>query len=226
MEGLRKSNGNVSSDTIKQLVEERILSGHYTPGYKLNERDLAFEFGVSRTPIRDIIARLSAEGLVEHKPRQGAYVKKNSIKDVLNWLEILAVLESSCARMAARFGNCDDAISLMSLADHTVFVSNAQDQSSYTKSNSDFHEKLYEMSNNDALIDLVQDIRRKIEPYREHIHRIAGMTSVSAGEHLSIATAISERDESKAADLMFQHLDMQRKEFMPFVSTLSKTLGS
>lgn len=226
MKDLKKSTENIKSDEIKQLVEERILNGYYAPGYRLNERTLAAEFGVSRTPIRDVIARLSTEGLVEQKIRHGAYVKKNSINDVIEWLGILAVLESSCARMAARYGSHDDAHYLISLAEETITASNADEHDSYTQSNAIFHEKLYEMSCNQSLIELVKDIRRKISPYRKHIHRVAGMTTVSAKEHLQIAQAILERNESKASDLMFNHLDMQRKEFFPFISKLTKTLES
>lgn len=226
MKDLKKSPEKIKSDEIKQLVEERILNGHYAPGYKLNERALAAEFGVSRTPIRDVIARLSSEGLVEQKIRHGAYVKKNSINDVIEWLNILAVLESSCARMAARYGSHDDAHYLIHLAEETITASNTDEHDSYTQSNATFHEKLYKMSSNESLIELVKDIRRKISPYRKHIHRVAGMTTVSAKEHLSIAQAILDRDESKASDLMFNHLDMQRKEFFPFISKLTKTLES
>lgn len=209
---------------IKHTLEERILSGHYSPGYKLNERDLAAEFGVSRTPIRDILTRLSFNGLVIQKTRQGTYVKKNSIGEIIEWLQMLAVLESACARLAARAGSIEDSEQLTFWANKTIIKSLESDQNQYTIANKKFHEIIYLMSNNQPLINSIKDIRRKTSSYRKHIHRTAGVTSMSAQEHLDIAQAISARDEGRASDLMFKHLDMQRKEFTPFIAKLTSTI--
>ncbi len=210
-------------DEIKLEIEQRILDGHFLPGEKLNERDLAAEFGVSRTPIRDVLRCLEAEGLVEHFARRGVYIRRSSLTYVLSLLELLAVLESSCARLAARSGHADDKELLTIKAKLTVDAAEAGAKE-YTSSNKDFHETIYRMATNDELVNMVYRVRRKVSPYRKHIHRVAGMTAMSAREHLAIAKAIAERDDSLASELMFHHLDMQRPEFMPFVSILSKTL--
>lgn len=212
-------------DKIKLEIEQRILEGLFLPGEKLNERDLAAEFGVSRTPIRDVLTCLEAEGLVEHFARKGVYVRRTSLAYVLSLLELLAVLESSCARLAARSGHADDKKLLASKAKLTVDAAEAGTKE-YTFSNKDFHETIYRMTTNDELVNMVYRVRRKVSPFRKHIHRVAGMTGISASEHVEIARAIAERDERLASDLMFHHLDMQRREFMPFVSILSRTLDS
>jgi len=210
-------------DEIKLEIEQRILEGILLPGEKLNERELAAEFGVSRTPIRDVLTRLESEGLVEHFARRGVYVRRSSLSYVLSLLELLAVLESSCARLAARSGHADDKVLLSAKAKVTVDAAQTGTKE-YTTANKQFHEIIYRMAANEELVGLVHGVRRKVSPYRKHIHRVAGMTSVSATEHVEIARAIVERDEKLASDLMFHHLDMQRPEFMPFVSILSKTL--
>ena len=76
-------------DEIKLQIEQRILEGLLLPGEKLNERELAAEFGVSRTPIRNVLTRLEAEGLVEHFARRGVYVRRSSLSYVLSLLELL-----------------------------------------------------------------------------------------------------------------------------------------
>lgn len=210
-------------EDIKTAIEEKILGGSFCSGEKLNERELASEFGVSRTPIRDVLARLETEGLVEHIPRKGVYVRRSSLSYVLSLLELLAVLESSCARLAARSGNVEDKNALVAKANETVSASK-EGAGRYTVLNRDFHNKIYEMSANSELVSMVSGVRRKVSPYRKHIHRVAGMTMVSAEEHVKIANAIMLRDEQKASDLMFHHLDMRRKEFIPFVASLSKNL--
>ncbi len=168
---------------------------------------------------------LEAEGLVEHFARRGVYVRKTSLAYVLSLLELLAVLESSCARLAARSGHADDKKLLASKAQLTVDAAEVGTKE-YTSSNKEFHETIYRMATNEELVNMVHRVRRKVSPYRKHIHRVAGMTGVSAIEHVEIARAIADRDEKLASDLMFHHLDMQRREFIPFVSILSKTLDT
>ncbi|MGP9575906.1 GntR family transcriptional regulator [Halomonas sp. AOP42-C1-46] len=218
------NDNKIDGNRIKAILEERILDRYYVPGVKLNERDLAAEFEVSRTPIRDALVRLQSEGLVEHIPRRGVFVKRSSLRDVLNLLELLALVESSCARLAARVGNFEDKKYLVSKAEEIVEAADAELISEYTKSNQEFHEIIYSMAYNHELIMIVKDVRKKVAPYRKHIHRVAGMTKVSAVEHIDIARAIMNQEEEKAANLMFNHLDMQRKEFAPFVSILGKSL--
>lgn len=210
-------------DQIKKTIEERLLDRFYIAGERLNERDLAAEFGVSRTPIRDVLARLQSEGLVEHRERRGVFVKEVSLTYVLSLLEFLAVLESSCARLAARSGSVEDKKELLALAKQTT-VASAEGVPEYSLSNKLFHELMYQMTSNDELVSAVFNVRRKVAPYRRHIHRVAGMTAESAQEHIAIAEAIMQRDEKLAADLMFHHLDMTRSEFMPFITSLGKVL--
>lgn len=223
-DGYEMNGLKMDSNKIKAILEERILDRYYAPGAKLNERNLAAEFDVSRTPVRDVLGRLQAEGLVEHIPRKGVFVKHSSLKDVLNLLEILALIESSCARLAARVGGLEDKKKLVSKAEEIVEASREDLISAYTRSNQEFHEIIYSMAYNQELITMVKDVRKKVAPFRKHIHRVAGMTKVSAVEHIDIAQAIMNREEDKAANLMFEHLDMQRKEFAPFVSILGRTL--
>lgn len=158
------NDNKIDGNRIKAILEERILDRYYVPGVKLNERDLAAEFEVSRTPIRDALVRLQSEGLVEHIPRRGVFVKRSSLRDVLNLLELLALVESSCARLAARVGNFEDKKYLVSKAEEIVEAADAELISEYTKSNQEFHEIIYSMAYNHELIMIVKDVRKKLLP--------------------------------------------------------------
>jgi len=211
-------------DEIQKTLEERLLDRFYVSGDRLNERTLAAEFGVSRTPIREILARLQSDGLVEYRERRGVFVKQVSLSYVQSLLELLAALESSCARLAARSGSVEDKQKLLVLAKLTIDGA-ATGVESYSESNKQFHELIYQMTGNDELVSTVYNARRKVAPYRRQIHRIAGMTAESAQEHVVIAEAIMQRNEKLAADLMFHHLDMSRSEFSPFLASLGKVFS-
>lgn len=93
---------NVNSDLAYAYLRKRILSGEYAPGHALMTNLLAPEIGVSRTPIRDALRQLEAEGLVTIQPRLGASVKKMDLKSFRESCEVRLALESHAAALAAR----------------------------------------------------------------------------------------------------------------------------
>lgn len=93
---------NVNSDIAYDYLRKRILSGEYTPGQALMTNVLAPEIGVSRTPIRDALRQLEADGLVSIQPRLGASVKKMDLKAFRESCELRLALESHAAGLAAR----------------------------------------------------------------------------------------------------------------------------
>ena len=87
---------------LRDRLEEEILSGHRPPGSRLDESKLAQHFGVSRTPVREALRELAAADLVVLRPRQGAVVATVTVTQLLHMFEVMAELESFCARLAAR----------------------------------------------------------------------------------------------------------------------------
>ena len=209
---------------ISREIENDILSGQFRPGERLDERSLAERFGVSRTPIREALNRLVSQELAEHRSRQGIFVSRISLSSVFELFEMLAVLESAAARLAARRILPDQADELVRVARQTVEAAERQDVVTYTEANTRFHELISAGSSNRPLEEAVRQMRRRISPYRTHIHRVAGRRELSAHEHERLARLIVEHQEEAAADLMFQHLDIHRPEFSDFVLTLSRSL--
>lgn len=209
---------------ISREIENDILSGQFRPGERLDERTLAERFGVSRTPIREALNRLVSQELAEHRSRQGIFVSRISLSSVFELFEMLAVLESAAARLAARRIQPEQADELLSVARQTVEAAERQDVATYTEANTRFHELISADSGNRPLEEAVRQMRRRISPYRTHIHRVAGRRELSAHEHERLAQLIVEHQEDAAAGLMFQHLDIHRPEFSDFVLTLSRSL--
>jgi DNA-binding GntR family transcriptional regulator len=90
------------SEQLCDQIEERIATRHYTPGTRLDEQELADEFSVSRTPIREALIQLDAMGLVEMRPRRGAIVTELNHTRMLEMFELMAEIEAMCGRLATR----------------------------------------------------------------------------------------------------------------------------
>ena len=88
-------------EDMYRIIRTRISLLDYEPGQRLSEEVLAEEFGVSRTPIRDAMVRLEAEGLITHQPRQGAVVRSLSHREIMELYEMRQVLEGTAARNAS-----------------------------------------------------------------------------------------------------------------------------
>ena len=90
------------SDIIADSIESMIFDGTFDDGERLDEVQLAGQFNVSRTPLREAFQRLAVSGLVEQIPRRGVFVRQPGPTDLLQMFELMAELEASCARLAAR----------------------------------------------------------------------------------------------------------------------------
>src|SRR5688500_17104948 len=90
------------ADTLRDQLEQDIVTGTVRPGERLDEQRLAARFGVSRTPIREALMQLATAGLVELQPRRRAFVASLSLKEVIERFEVMAALEGACGALAAR----------------------------------------------------------------------------------------------------------------------------
>src|SRR5690554_6707136 len=119
------------SEYLRETIEERIATGEYGPGMRLDESELAEEFGVSRTPIREALIQLDSEGLVEMRPRRGAVVVEVSPQRLCEMFEVMAELEAMCARLAARRLTPADREQLVAVHEESQRVLDGGDPNAY-----------------------------------------------------------------------------------------------
>src|SRR5213592_1866144 len=93
---------------LKQAIEDAVIAGDFLPGDRLDEASLAARFGVSRTPIREALLQLGAEGFIEMRPRRGAMVSVPSPQRLIEMFETMAELEAACGTLAARRLTAED----------------------------------------------------------------------------------------------------------------------
>ena len=216
------------SARISREIENDILNGVFHQQERLDERALALRFGVSRTPIREALSKVVAQGLAEHRSKKGIFVSKINFSSVLELFEMLAVLESSAARLAARRLSSNDRAEILILAGKTIDAAERKDALIYTELNDKFHGIISAGSKNRHLEESINQLRRRVAPYRTHIHRIAGRRMLSAQEHMDIAKYISDEDADGeiVAKTMYLHLDLHRPEFADFLHTLIRSIES
>jgi DNA-binding GntR family transcriptional regulator len=210
------------SEQLREAIEEQIAIGAYAPGQRLDEAQLAARFGASRTPLREALIQLAAADLVEIRPRRGAVVKALDPQRLFEMFEVMAELESMCARLAARRITPEQ---LSELRDaHECCASLSQhggDLDAYYRANQRFHFTLYAASRNRFLADEAQALHRKLEVYRRLQLRVRDRVSSSFREHAAVLEALEAADPDAAALALRAHVAIQGERFADLVASLS-----
>lgn len=209
------------SESLSELIEEQIATGARSPGSRLDEQELAAEFGVSRTPIREALIQLAAVGLVEMRPRRGAIVADLGAARLCEMFEVMAELEAMCARLAAR--RIDDAEQKQLLKAHKACEAarDAQDPDEYYRLNEVFHQSIYTASHNGFLAEQADALHRRLRPYRRLQLRVRNRMQTSYSEHQAIVDAILAGDGDLAAETLRRHVTVQGERFADLVASLA-----
>ena len=208
------------ADRIRQSLEQDIVTGQLPPAARLDEVRLAERFQVSRTPVREALMQLSASGLVEIRPRQGATVAELGLKRMVEMFEVMAELEGLCARLAARRMSQDERAELQRLHEDTRRYLSDNDPDAYYAANLDFHEAIYAGSHNGFLAEQTRGLRQRLTPYRRIQLRRAGRLADSFAEHEAVVRALLSGDAEEAELLLRKHVTVQGGVFTDFLSTL------
>lgn len=203
------------AERLRAQIEDEILSFKIKPGERLDETRLAERYGTSRTPVREALRQLSANGLVEIVPHKGAAVIKPGVRDLFELFEVLAELEGACARLAAKGCLRADMEAIRNAHEEASPYVASRDRLSYFKANIAFHEAIYRASRNSALIKMTIGIHNRIAPYRklqlEQVNRIKD--SYEEHEQLMIAIESGEAEEADKlaqAHILNKGLDIRR----------------
>ncbi|MBO0345342.1 GntR family transcriptional regulator [Roseibium sp. CAU 1637] len=211
------------ADKLRQALEDDIATGALPIGTRLDEVKLAQRFGVSRTPIREALIELATAGLVEQKPRRGAFVREIGIPRLIEMFEVMADLEATCGRLAARRISLAETQILKAshIACEDALTSGDPDR--YYQANQHFHETIYQASHNGFLAEQAIGLHSRLAPYRRLQLRARNRVAVSLHEHAEIVAAIVSGQAEAAADCLRQHVLIQGERFNDFVATLAAT---
>ncbi|GAA0941709.1 GntR family transcriptional regulator [Actinocorallia libanotica] len=199
--------GRRAADTAYETVRQMILDGSAAPGDRLGESELAETLGLSRTPVREALQRLAADGLVEVLPHRGARVVAWTDTDLTEIFELRTLLEPYAAARAARVGL--DAAALTALRDlcaATEEAADRKDMAEVARLNSRFHAALIDASGNSRLPGMLTSVMHA-PLILGTFHRYDPATMArSMGHHREVVDAITARDPEWAASVMRSHL--------------------
>lgn len=209
---------------VTKKIEDDIILGRFMPGTKLDEQELCDRYNVSRTPVREALKLLAADGLVEIRPRRGAIVP--TIKPIVlcEMFEVMAELEGMCGRLAARRIKPNEKKELIDLHKRCEKYLFDHDSEGYYEENKNFHFAIYYASHNSFLIDQATSLHKRLHPYRRLQLRVHNRMNQSYSEHEALLNAILEGDEVRAEKLLKEHVAIQGEKFTDLISSLD-TLG-
>ena len=190
---------------LRSMVFERQLM----PGQWIDELALARDWQISRTPLREALKVLAAEGLVTPVPRQGCKVTELSEDDADELFPVMALLEGRCAFEAVRKAKPADVKALRKLHDVLERHAAANNIDGYYRANHDFHTKVQALAGNRWLDRATNDLRRFVRLLRGRQLNWPGRVQASIDEHRLLMDAVEQRDAARAERLMHDHLMAQ-----------------
>ncbi|MBK6009414.1 GntR family transcriptional regulator [Ramlibacter ginsenosidimutans] len=201
---------NSLHDEVAAQLRERIFDGELTPGTFLDEVRLAEQLKISRTPLREALKVLTAEGLVRHEPRRGCFVNEVTEHDLDEIFPVLALLEGRCAFEAARKASDADIAVLDDLHQKLARYAKAKRINEYYATNFAIHEAIIALADNRWLAGVIGDLRKIVKLSRLQQLHAPGRLEQSFSEHLAVFAALKARDPEGADAAMRTHLTRQR----------------
>jgi DNA-binding GntR family transcriptional regulator len=190
-------------EEVAELLRQRIFSRALEPGSWIDELRIAEELGISRTPLREALKVLAAEGLVTMKVRRGAYVTEVSEQDLRDVYHLLALLESDAAAVVATTATDAQLTDLQAL--HQELENAVTDRDRFFTINERFHMRLLALANNRWRDQMVGDLRKVMKLNRHNSLFKSGRLQESLAEHRAIVAALVARQANEAAERMRQH---------------------
>lgn len=206
--------------SLRDHLEDDILTGKLKPGERLDEVALAARFGVSRTPLREALFQLSAAGLVEHKPRRGNFVIEIGPKRLVEMFDVMAELESMCARLAAIRAQPEELEEIRATHAACAEAAKGDVTDDYYYENERFHQAIRKASRNTFLLEQAETLHRRLKAHRRMQLRARGRMQTSWQEHDEVVQAIEAGDGDKAAQAMRQHVEVQGERFTMLLESL------
>ena len=190
-------------EEVAEQLRQRIFRRELQPGSWIDELKIAEEFGISRTPLREALKVLAAEGLVTMKVRRGAYVTEMSEKDLRDVYHLLSLLESDAAGVVAERATPEQQQTLQEL--HTELEGAVADREKFFAVNERFHMLVLEMADNRWRSQMVADLRKVMKLNRHNSLFKQGRIEDSLAEHRAILEALLARDAARTTQAMQTH---------------------
>jgi len=188
-----------------ELIRQAILDGRLEPGSRLKEEELARELGISRTPVREALLVLQAEGLIETTPNRGAAVRTHDADDLIDLYQLRALLEGYAARQAAARVSDEEIQLLRESCDRFDKIA-GDDFRELVKENLLFHSAIHAAAGSARLTGMLRRVIELPLVYKSYVWYPPDQKRISAHYHRQITKALSVRDAERAELVMREHV--------------------
>jgi DNA-binding GntR family transcriptional regulator len=197
-------------DTVVTHLRNLIVEGALAPGMKLNERELCETLGISRTPLREAMKVLAAEGLIDIAPNRGAFVSRMSETEIRESFEVMSGLEAMSGELAVMRITPAEIDEIKALHYAMVACRAQNDLPGYYSRNQTIHNKINEAARNSVLHQTYLSINRRLLALRFKSNFQAGKWDSAIQDHEEMIKALEERDGVRLAAILRKHLLQKR----------------
>ena len=200
------------SRKVYRILKDRIIKEEFKQGERLLEKNIAEQLGVSRTPVREALRELAAEGFVEITPNQGIILNNVSFEEIWDILQIRGVLEGLAAKITAKKLSNDKIEKFNKIIDQMKYYaannSNSQgDILRFSRLDNEFHDLILSICGNKWLTQVLCNLKNRIEKFRIRSFSIPGTFAESLKEHCKILVAMKKGDSELAEKLSKMHME-------------------
>jgi len=193
-------------DQVAARLRTMLIEGRIAPGAKLNERELCEQLRVSRTPLREAIKLLAAEGLADLLPNRGAVAVKLSEADVLNTFEVLAGLEGMSGELAAQRISDAELAEVRALHYEMLACFARRDLSGYYRLNALIHTAINNAARNPVLSKTYREVNARVQSLRFRTNQNEAKWKLAVREHEQMLQALDARDAAALRNVLVEHL--------------------
>lgn len=197
-------------DQVLTRLRALLVEGHIAPGAKLNERELSAQLHVSRTPLREAIKLLAAEGLVDLLPNRGAVAVQLTADDVRHTFELLETLEGMAGELAAQRITTAELAELQALHYEMLACHARRDLPGYYRLNARIHSAVTTAAGNPVLAATYRSVNARVQSLRFRTNQDEAKWLVAVRQHEQMIVALTARDATGLRALMAHHLRLKR----------------
>jgi DNA-binding GntR family transcriptional regulator len=197
-------------EQVAQRLRQMLVEGRIAPGGKLNERELSELLKVSRTPLREAIKMLAAEGLVELLPNRGAIAVALSEADVLHTFEVMAGLEGMAGELAAQRITDEELAEIQAMQFEMLAAYTRRDLSAYYSINARIHDAISAAAKNPVLGTVYNQVNARLQALRFRSNQDGEKWKRAVKEHEKMIEALAARDGAAMRDVLQLHLRNKR----------------
>ncbi|MGO4810049.1 GntR family transcriptional regulator [Cupriavidus sp. 2MCAB6] len=193
-------------DAVVDHIRSLIVEGKLVAGQKMNERELCEVFGISRTPLREAMKVLAAEGLIELTPNRGASVASMSAPEIREAFEVLGGLEALAGQLACERMTDAELLEIRRLHHDMIACRTRNDLAGYYARNQTIHDRINEAARNSALRQIYQTVNRRLQALRFRSNFQAPKWDSAVQDHTQMLLALEARDGARLAGILQRHL--------------------